>query len=122
VNWRYAQFLALALGLVVALCVVGWVPTRRLAGPQAGAAMVAGSAIVLLSAAVVGWLLTTVPADTPHARMQRGLLAMVVRLAIVIVLGVAAALSGEFARSPLLFWLATAYVVLLPLEVRLATL
>jgi hypothetical protein len=54
--------------------------------------------------------------------MQRGLLAMIVRLAIVLVLGVAVALSGEFARSPLLFWLATAYVVLLPLEVKLATL
>jgi hypothetical protein len=52
--------------------------------------------------------------------MQRGFLAMVVRLAVVIVLGLAAALSGEFARAPLLFWMATAYVVLLPLEVMLA--
>ena len=47
---------------------------------------------------------------------------MMVRLAVVLVLGIAAALSGEFARSPLLFWMATAYVVLLPLEVRLAIL
>ena len=52
--------------------------------------------------------------------MQRGFLAMVVRLGVVIVLGLAAALSGAFARAPLLFWMATAYVVLLPLEVRLA--
>ena len=48
--------------------------------------------------------------------------AMFVRLAVVLVLGLAAALSGEFARSPLLFWMATAYVALLPLEVRLAIL
>ena len=52
--------------------------------------------------------------------MQRGFLAMIVRLVVVIALGLAATLSGEFARAPLLFWMATAYVVLLPLEVKLA--
>jgi hypothetical protein len=45
---------------------------------------------------------------------------MVVRLAVVIVLGLAAALSGEIARSPLLLWLAITYLALLPLEVKLA--
>jgi hypothetical protein len=54
--------------------------------------------------------------------MQRGFLAMVVRLAVVVVLGMAAALSGELARQPLLFWIGAAYVVLLPLEVKLAIL
>ena len=84
--------------------------------------MVAGCAISLLSAALAGWLLIVVGAETPEARMQRGFLAMIVRLAVVVVLGIAAVLSGEFARAPLLFWMATAYVALLPLEVRLAIL
>jgi len=35
-------------------------------------------------------------------------------------LAVAAALSGELARPPLLFWVAATYVALLPLEVRVA--
>jgi hypothetical protein len=52
--------------------------------------------------------------------MQRALLAMMVRLAIVVVLGAAAVLSGTLPRVPLLFWLATTYVALLPLEVKLA--
>jgi hypothetical protein len=52
--------------------------------------------------------------------MQRAFLAMVVRLAVVVVFGLSAALSGVVARMPLLFWLATAYVALLPLEVKLA--
>jgi hypothetical protein len=82
--------------------------------------MLAGCGISLVAAALAGWLLTAVGADTPQARMQRAFLAMAVRLAVVIVLGLAAALSGEFARTPLLFWMAAAYVVLLPLEVRLA--
>ena len=117
---RYVRFLGLAAGLVVVLCVVGYLPTRRLFGANAVGSMVAGCGISLVAAALAGWLLTAVGAATPEARMQRGFLAMVVRLGVVIVLGLAAALSGEFARAPLLFWMATAYVVLLPLEVRLA--
>ena len=117
---RYARFLGLAVAIVVALCVVGFLPTRRLAGGDAVAAMVAGCAISLVSAALAGGLLVVVSAETPEARMQRGFLAMVVRLVVVIVLGIAGALSGEFARAPLLFWMAAAYVALLPLEVRLA--
>ena len=117
---RYVRFLGLAVGLIVALCAVGYLPTRRLSGSDAVGAMLAGCGISLVAAALAGWLLTALGAATPEARMQRGFLAMVVRLAVVIVLGLAAALSGEFARTPLLFWMATAYVVLLPLEVRLA--
>jgi hypothetical protein len=119
---RYARFLGQAAAIVIGLCVVGWLPTQRLAGPRAVSAMVAGCVISLLSAALAGWLLIVVSGDTPQARMQRGFLAMIVRVAVVLVLGIAAALSGEFARSPLLFWMATAYVALLPLEVRLAIL
>jgi hypothetical protein len=119
---RYARFLGLAVAIVIGLCAIGSVPTRRLAGSAAVTAMFAGCAISLLSAALAGWLLIVIDVETPEARMQRGFLAMVVRLVVVIVLGIAAALSGEFARQPLLFWMAAAYVVLLPLEVRLAIL
>jgi hypothetical protein len=117
---RYIRFLGVAVAIVLGLCALGWLPTRRLAGSGAIASMVAGCAISLLSAALAGWLLVAVGAATPEARMQRGFLATVVRLAVVIMLGIAAALSGEFERAPLLFWMAIAYVVLLPLEVRLA--
>jgi len=82
--------------------------------------MLAGCAIGLVSAALAGLLLIVVPAPTPDAKMRRSFLAMVVRLAVVVVFGTAAVLSGEFRTQPLLFWIATAYVALLPLEVRLA--
>jgi hypothetical protein len=117
---RYVRFLGFAVGLVGALCAVGYLPTRRLAGEDGVVAMAAGCGISLVAAALAGLLLTAVAAETPQARMQRGFLAMVVRLGVVTALGVAAALSGVFARAPLLFWMATAYVVLLPLEVKLA--
>ena len=117
---RYTRFLSLAFAIVLGLCAVGLLPTQHLAGAEAVPAMVAGCGIGLVSAALAGWLLTAVLAEKPEARMQRSFLAMVVRLAAVVLLGIAAVLSGEFARAPLLFWMATAYVVLLPLEVRLA--
>ena len=119
---RYARFLSLAAAIVFGLCALGWLPTRRLAGAEGITAMLTGCAISLLSAALAGCLLIVVGADTPEARMQRSFLAMVVRLAVVVALGAAAALSGELARQPLLFWIGTAYVALLPLEVRLAIL
>ena len=117
---RYVRFLGFAVVLVVALCAIGYLPTRRGAGETAVPSMIAGCGISLVAAALAGWLLTAVNAATAEARMQRGFLAMFVRLAVVIALGVAAALSGQFQRAPLLFWMATAYVVLLPLEVKLA--
>lgn len=119
---RYATFVGLAAAIVFGLCVVGWLPTRRLAGADGVPAMVAGCAISFVSGALAGCLLIVVAAETPEARLQRSFLAMVVRLAVVVVLGAAAVLSGEFARVPLLFWIGTAYVALLPLEVRLAIL
>ena len=119
---RYARFLGLAVAIGFGLCVIGWLPTRRLAGGGGVPAMAAGCGISLVAAALAGGLLIVVGAETPEARMQRGFLAMVVRLAVVVVLGMAAALSGELARQPLLFWIGTAYVALLPLEVKLAIL
>jgi hypothetical protein len=119
---RYARFLGLAVAIVFGVCVVGWLPTRRLAGVGGVPAMVAGCAISLVSAALAGGLLIVVGGETPEARMRRAFLAMVVRLAVVVALGMAAALSGELARQPLLFWIGAVYVALLPLEVKLAIL
>jgi hypothetical protein len=117
---RYVRFLGLALGIVAALIGIGWLPTRRVGGAEAPVAMVAGCAISLMGAAVAGWLLIAVSPKTPEARMQAAFLAMVVRLIVVAVLGLAAVVAGTFERTPLLFWLAVAYIALLPLEVKLA--
>jgi hypothetical protein len=116
----YLRFLGLAVVVIVVLCALGLVPTRRLGGDEGVPGMFAGCAIGLISAAFAGLLLVTVTGDSPEAKLKRSFLAMVARLAAVIVLGVAAALSGMFAISPLLLWMAIAYMALLPLEVRLA--
>ena len=116
----YARFLVLVIGAALLLVGLGYLPTRRLAGREAIPAMAVGGAISVVAAALAGWLIVATPAATPEARMQRAFLAMTVRLAIVVLLALAAVLSGVLARMPLLFWIATTYVVLLPLEVNLA--
>jgi hypothetical protein len=117
---RYVRFLGLAALVVAALTGIGFFPTRRLGGASALPAMLAGCLISLTAAGAAGWLLVAAEGKTPQARMQTAFLAMMVRLAVVAALGLAAVFSGELARTPLLFWLATSYVALLPLEVKLA--
>ena len=117
---KYARFLGLAVAIVVALCAVGVVPTRRLAGEDGVPGMFAGCAIGLMSAALAGLLLVAIAGDTPEAQMKRSFLAMTGRLAVVVALGAAAALSRMFPTQPLLLWIGISYVALLPLEVRLA--
>ena len=117
---RFVWFLGMATALSLVMCSVGWVPTSRLAGPGGLVAMALGCGIGLAAAAAAGVFLVTMAAETPEARMQRAFLAMFVRLVVALLLGTAAVLSGEVARQPLLVWIAVAYGVLLPLEVRLA--
>ena len=117
---RYLEFLGLAALAVVALLGIGYLPTRRLAGDAALPAMLGGCLISLTAAAVAALVLVGPCGDTPTVRIRTAFRAMVVRLTVAALLGLAAALSGQFARMPLLFWLATTYVILLPLEVKLA--
>ena len=117
---KYLRFLGMAVAVIAALCVVGVVPTRRLAGDGGVPGMLAGCAIGLFSAGFAGLLIVTVSGDSPEAKLKRSFMAMVARLAAVVVFGAAAVLSGMFAISPLLLWIAIAYMALLPLEVRLA--
>lgn len=117
---RYLRFLGIAVAVTAALCALGFVPTRRLAGDAGIPGMFAGCAIGLISAALAGILLVSVPGDSPEAKLKRSFLAMVARLAVVVAFGAAAVLSGMFPVSPLLLWMVIAYMALLPLEVRLA--
>jgi hypothetical protein len=114
------RFLGLELLVVAALLGIGFFPTQRLAGDEALPAMLVGCLIGLASAGAAAWQLVAANDPAPTARVQTAFRAMIVRLVVVAVLGLAAVLGGRLARMPLLFWVATSYVALLPLEVRLA--
>ena len=92
-----------------------WPATRRFRRWRSAAASVSPSA------ALAGWLLTAVRADDAGRRECSGRFwRWPSGSRSSSCWGSRRSLSGEFARMPLLFWMATTYVVLLPLEVKLA--
>jgi hypothetical protein len=117
----YLWFLVCVVAVVGALAALGYVPTRRLGGEEAVAAMWAGCAVGAV-ASLVGLLPFVFGrgVSTPAGRFQAMLLAMAVRFGVVLVLGLVAALSGWFEHGPLLLWIAISYVALLAVETRFA--
>jgi hypothetical protein len=114
------RFLAVATLVVIVVLAIGFQPTRRLWGDDALQAMLIGGGIGLVGAALAGLVLVKSSPSAPIERMKTVFFAMAVRLITAVVLGTVTVWSGDVGSSPLLFWLATSYVVLLPVEVRLA--
>jgi drug/metabolite transporter (DMT)-like permease len=116
--WReYLRFLFWTAAAVSVIGLVGYLPTRRLAGEGALPAMLAGCAVALLAAAAGGVPIALARRlAAPAARTNALLGAMAVRFGVAVVLAVAAVLSGLFPNAPLLLWVAVGYVVLLVVE------
>jgi hypothetical protein len=116
---EYLRFLAWAVGAAVLIALVGALPTRRLGGDEAIPAMIAGCAIGILASAAGGIPIArgrrTAETD-PAEKLKVMMLSMALRLVVVVALGAAASLSGEFERVPLLLWIALGYVTLLAVD------
>lgn len=111
---QYLRFVAAAMGATVLLVLLGYWPTKELAGPGGLRAMAAGCGVSFLASGVGGLPLFfrregAMPVFTAFASMG-------LRLLVVVALGTAAALSGRFPPRPLLLWLALAYVALLAVD------
>jgi hypothetical protein len=112
----YARFVALAVAVTVAVGAIGVVPTRRLAGEEGLPALLAGCLIGLLSSALGGLPVALWRDRTPAGRVTAMMASTAVRLLAVVVLGIAAVLSGQLARMPLLLWIAISYAALLGVD------
>jgi len=114
----YLRFLAWAVAVGAALVLLGYAPTRRLAGEDALPAMIAGCVIGVLASAVgaVPVALGRRPGARTDPR-QGMLISMAARLAAVLILGLAVGLAGWFEIRPLLFWIGLSYVAQLALDV-----
>lgn len=117
---EYLRFLAWAVAIGIALVVLGYPATRRMGGEEAIPAMLAGCAIGIIASAVGALPVAWGRRSGAREPMQGMLLSMAMRLAVVVVLGLAVGLSGWFAIRPLLIWIAFGYVATLPLDVRYA--
>ncbi len=122
----FAKFLILAVAIVVFVAGVGYVPTKRLAGSDGTLAMAVGCVISLVASALgavpVVLARRHVGTDSQAAgrRVTAVMMSMAVRFLVVLMLGVAAALSGLFVTAPLLVWLAISYLALLAADTMFA--
>ena len=116
----YLRFAVWVVVMAAAVVVVGYVPTRRLAGADGVDAMLAGCVIGVIASLAGGIPVLSGAAfgGGPAARLQATLLALAVRLGVVLALGLAAALSGWFERAPLLIWIAVSHLALLVVDTR----
>jgi hypothetical protein len=118
----YLRFLALTCAVIAGAAFLGYLPTARLAGGEAAGvlpAMLAGC-LVGFTAGALGALPIARAGASPDAKLQAGLLSMGLRFGGVLALGLAAFLSGRFARGPLLVWIGISYVLQLVVESRYA--
>jgi hypothetical protein len=119
---EYLRFLGWAVGVGVALVLLGYAPTRRLGGEGALPAMIAGCVIGVVASAVGALpVLNARRAGRAGLPLQGMLAAMALRFVTALVLGLAVGLAGWFAARPLVIWIALGYVAQLALETRYAT-
>jgi len=114
-----ASWLAGALATIAALALVGWLPTARLGGEPAVAALLAGCAVGFAGSALgalpVVLALASGGAGKPHATAAW---AMALRAGGTLVGALVLALGTGLPRTPLLAWVGLAYGALLVVETR----
>ena len=113
----FRGFLRELLLVMLGLLLVGYLPTRRLGGDPAVLAMVVACAVTTLASAL-GGIPMLVAEGEPRKGLQIGLLAMILRLAVVVSVGAAAGIGLGLSSMPYLLWLGVSYLVLLAVDTR----
>jgi hypothetical protein len=115
----YLRFVAGALGTILAVALVGFLPTRALAGTAGLIAMSAACTVTLVASAVAAVPLARM-ATRGDPRLQPAgiLLALGARFGLVLAAVVPVLLMKWFARDPFLLWIALSYLAVLVVETR----
>ena len=120
----YLRFLGQLVAVTVLVALVGWFPTRRLAGEAGLPALVVGCVVTMLASAfgatpvAVARRFSASPA--PGIALGPLLGSMVLRLGATVFLTWVAALFGRFPLAPLLLWVAVSYAAQLVIDTRYA--
>lgn len=116
----YVRFAATAVATAALLAALGYVPTVRLIGDGAVAAIIGGCGISL-AASCLGAIPLAAAASGPAAKSAQGILMSTgVRFLVVLVLVVPAVLSGWFHRNALVTWVAFSYMTMLLVDTTFA--
>lgn len=109
----YPRFAALAAALVVGLWILGYLPTRRFVGDAAFPVMLAGGMVSLVASLVGATPLLWVRGRKSAEKISAALGTIALRLAVLLIIGTALALSGFVAPKPFVVWVAVSHLGLL---------
>lgn len=115
----YLRFLAWTVALAALIALLGYLPTKRWGGEGAVRAMLAGCGVGVVASAL-GGVPVMLLAGSGAGVATVVLAGMAVRFVAALGLALAAALSGELERGPLLVWVALSYMALLVVDTRFA--
>lgn len=109
----FGRFVALAVGTLVVLWGLGYMPTLRLAGDSGIPAMLVGGAVGLVASLVGTVPILLARGKDPSSKVPAVMGAIAMRVGVAIVLALSLALSRVWAVEPLLIWVAIAHAGLL---------
>jgi len=112
---EYLLFVAIVAGVSVALCLIGFWPTRRLGGEPALFAMPFAIGVAAFGS-IVGGIPVLLARSSGDVKPHVVLVSMLVRLFVVVALAALVLLSASFALPPFLLWLAAGYLALLVVD------
>jgi len=110
---RYVKFVGMSFAVAVVLVLVGFFPTRNLAGATGLVGMVAACGLSLLGSWLGAVPTTMVAAGDRPAVATAALGAMAIRFVVVLFGALAVVLGTPVERPPFLIWVGISYLVLL---------
>lgn len=114
------RFALLGLATEALAVVLGLVPTFRLSGAGGVRAMFAGLAVAWLANLAGAVPMCLAVAQDGKRRLNAALASTAVRMVVVLLLVLSAALSGVFMLAPLLIWVAIGYLLLVAVDTTYA--
>ncbi len=115
---RFLGFLCLLILVTLSLALIGWPPTRRLAGEGALSAMLAGVGVSLIASVAGGLPILVAELRRGSAAIRDPLASLAVRLLLALAGAIYVLLLGTVAKTPFLIWVGISYLLLLPVDVR----
>jgi hypothetical protein len=109
----YSRLVLASLGTAVAVGLLGYYPTLRIAGSDGVAAMFAGIGISLVAGCVGAIPIGLAGQGDPSRVPQAILLATAVRFLVVMAITISVVFSGWFERAALGLWIGIAYLAML---------
>jgi len=112
----YTRLIGAGVATGVALALLGYYPTLRIAGTGAVVAMLAGIGISLVAACIGGVPIGLSASGDPRNVPQAILTATAVRFLVVLALTASVVLSNWFDRAALALWVGISYLAMLAVD------